>query len=190
MLRLFSDFKGIGAVSEHDPDICVFCTYEHRPHPKQAPFYNVKVAGERARCLPKAYVSQLQQTIRQLIQSIQSKGESYVYLICVGDHLKIGYSTDIFKRICQISTSTPFMVELVAAVPGDRRLERALHRYFVDFHLRGEWFYYKSERVRDIFISYVAAHSGSLVFLPGYMKPEPQEVVASIAQQQAQTSLI
>lgn len=54
--------------------------------------------------------------------------------------IKIGFATELRKRLHGIQTSLPYEVVLLAQMPGNRRFERRLFRQFEEFRLRGEWF--------------------------------------------------
>ena len=65
--------------------------------------------------------------------------------------IKIGYSTDIERRIRQISTMSPVPVNLIATKKGSPQHERALHSAFHRSH--GEWFY-ADEKLRQYIKKY------------------------------------
>ena len=54
--------------------------------------------------------------------------------------VKIGYSKTPEKRLWSIQVGSPVRLSLLAVFPGDRDLERALHRYFHAQNKHGEWF--------------------------------------------------
>lgn len=69
-----------------------------------------------------------------------------IYLISHSNqYLKIGYSKNINKRICQLQVSSPVKLELLHLIDGDVSLEKELHLLFKDFRTNGEWFYYSDE---------------------------------------------
>jgi hypothetical protein len=69
---------------------------------------------------------------------------SVVYFIAAGsppEAVKIGYTLrDAGARLNGIQTSNHLEVRLLGTIPGDRGVERALHRRFAHLRLRGEWF--------------------------------------------------
>jgi len=54
--------------------------------------------------------------------------------------VKIGFSTDVRKRITGLTTSSPEPLILLATAPALRRHERTLHLKFRRWRKRGEWF--------------------------------------------------
>ena len=61
----------------------------------------------------------------------------WVYYIRMGDTIKIGYATDVAKRM----RAYPPNAELLAAHPGTELLERQIHKQFGEHLARGrEWF--------------------------------------------------
>lgn len=54
--------------------------------------------------------------------------------------VKIGYAADVKKRMDALQTASPVGLKLLAAMPGDHRVERALHERFGWLRERREWF--------------------------------------------------
>lgn len=57
--------------------------------------------------------------------------------------VKIGYTDDLEtlkRRVKSLRTSSPYRLRLVHLWEGDIYRERALHRHFAAYRLRGEWF--------------------------------------------------
>ena len=70
-------------------------------------------------------------------------GNSGVYVLeAVGtDRFKIGWSTDIEKRINSIKTGCPYPTKLVCVIVSeDCKIERQIHELFSDCRVHGEWF--------------------------------------------------
>lgn len=67
---------------------------------------------------------------------------SVVYVIgAVGTRLiKIGQTTDIRRRLADLSTGSPVQLSVLWTAPGDQRLESDLHCYFRRQRRHGEWF--------------------------------------------------
>lgn len=68
-----------------------------------------------------------------------------VYFIQAGTAIKIGYSTDISRRIDSIQTSLPVDLKLLMTLPGGAEREARMHQIFKPHRLRGEW--YRAEPV-------------------------------------------
>ncbi len=63
--------------------------------------------------------------------------------------VKIGFSSNIEKRLDQLSIWSPFPLEVAVAIEGDGTLERMLHCCFADLHTHKEWFK-ASPRISDL----------------------------------------
>lgn len=106
-----------------------------------------------------------QEALLLLVKQFQKNKEPYVYLIDCHHRQKIGFSTNIEKRIKTFNTASPFPAILLAVAPGDIHLEHLLHEEFDSFRIFGEWFI-----ARDRVIDKFSRLDGSMVFLPGFMK--------------------
>jgi hypothetical protein len=73
-----------------------------------------------------------------------------VYFIRAGDAIKIGYTTNLAARKRSLETASAVPLELLGAIPGDRREEARLHRDWWHLHIRGEWFQADEELLRYI----------------------------------------
>lgn len=64
-----------------------------------------------------------------------------VYFISDGSAVKIGYAArSIKERMTLLQCGNLRPLELLAQLPGDVYLERALHRHFAHIKIRAEWF--------------------------------------------------
>lgn len=54
--------------------------------------------------------------------------------------IKIGYASNVKNRLAALQTGAPQGVKLLAAMPGDHKVERALHERFAGLRGHGEWF--------------------------------------------------
>ncbi len=68
-----------------------------------------------------------------------------VYFMYSAGKIKIGYSADVLKRLTDLSNAAASPVELIAVLPGNRDLEKRLHRTFKPDRVHGEWFKPSSE---------------------------------------------
>lgn len=67
--------------------------------------------------------------------------------------VKIGFTTDVRKRIKGLSTAVPGGLELLATIDGGLKEEKYLHDKFAELCIGGEWFHYAEpirKFVRDI----------------------------------------
>ena len=73
---------------------------------------------------------------------------NHVYFIKPVDMLgpiKIGRSVSPDGRRATLETWCPFPLEIVAEMAGPKELERRFHAYFLDLHIRHEWFRVSNE---------------------------------------------
>jgi hypothetical protein len=70
--------------------------------------------------------------------------DSTVYFIRSGDFVKIGWTTNLERRIWDHEGSNPH-IELLCSVPGDERWELALHYRYRHLHHKREWFRFESD---------------------------------------------
>lgn len=54
--------------------------------------------------------------------------------------IKIGYATNVLARIMALQTANPLPLLTLGTTPGDRGLERRLHKQFDAYRLIGEWY--------------------------------------------------
>lgn len=74
------------------------------------------------------------------VQRSPKPKRQFVYFVKVGATVKIGHSHDPKTRMKDLAVSNHGDLELLATLPGGRKRERALHKRFDKFHIRGEWF--------------------------------------------------
>ncbi len=66
-----------------------------------------------------------------------------VYIVRAGKFIKIGFATDVPRRLAQLQTGTSEPLQLLAVIPEcTMKLEKLLHLRLADFKERGEWFRY------------------------------------------------
>lgn len=65
-----------------------------------------------------------------------------IYFVqCTGSkRIKIGHTTVPLSRMALLTTNNAYPVELLAAVEGDKRVERAYHDDLVAHRVHSEWF--------------------------------------------------
>lgn len=67
-------------------------------------------------------------------------GASCVYLVRGGELMKIGFTTNLAKRLSSLRTMSPIPLTLEWVRTGDRQLELAFHRHWKKRRHHGEWF--------------------------------------------------
>lgn len=78
----------------------------------------------------------------ELVEPFGAGIESVYFMRARGMPLvKIGWSNCVIARIEQMQTGCPFLLDVVAQIPGPMNLEKTLHKQFSACHFRGEWFY-------------------------------------------------
>lgn len=78
-----------------------------------------------------------------------------IYFITDGDCIKIGKANDIYKRLSLLQTSTYRDIKIIKVINGDIKIERELHLYFNDVHVKREWFRIsESELIKRLEIFY------------------------------------
>jgi hypothetical protein len=55
-------------------------------------------------------------------------------------HIKIGYTSDLNRRIKELQTGCPFKLKVLATMQGDSQTEAGLHLMFASKRAVGEWF--------------------------------------------------
>jgi hypothetical protein len=70
------------------------------------------------------------------------RATNFVYVIhAVGtNRVKIGFSDNPHRRLNDLQTGSPFPLTLVGLREGTMKTERAIHEYFEDRRIQGEWF--------------------------------------------------
>ena len=74
-------------------------------------------------------------------KGLYSKAAGDLYMIRVGDYVKIGVSTDVNRRIKDIESCSPYSASLVYFGEGEAKEEELWHSIFGHRHHKGEWFY-------------------------------------------------
>ena len=81
---------------------------------------------------------------------------NYIYLLRSGKAYKIGVSQSIPMRVSSIRTDNPILVDIIAMarVFENFNIETALHRYFKEKKIRGEWFGLSADDVYKVVLLY------------------------------------
>lgn len=80
-------------------------------------------------------------------QSVVS-GDVYFIKNSSTGHIKIGFSTNLKKRLAQLQGASSVRLEIVTVIPGDMSLEKTYHTIFKEKRLQGEWFDISLREVR------------------------------------------
>lgn len=64
-----------------------------------------------------------------------------IYFVSKSGFVKIGYSSNPYKRLKQLQTGSPERLELMFTIPGDRKLEKRLHKLLWRNREANEWFF-------------------------------------------------
>lgn len=64
----------------------------------------------------------------------------FVYFIRSANAVKIGVTRNLSTRMSELQVSNAHRLELIAAIPGGRALEKRLHEKFARHRANGEWF--------------------------------------------------
>lgn len=83
------------------------------------------------------------------------KSKGYIYLMECNGKYKIGVSKNVEKRRRQLSINSPFQIKIVATSPlieDVYKEEQALHQYYGNYIIKGEWFDLPEREVLDLII--------------------------------------
>ncbi len=72
------------------------------------------------------------------------RSEIYFLLNEKVNQLKIGRSTNVYKRIKTLQTACGVSLTLLATIPGHVKEEKNLHRRFAALRVLGEWFNFEA----------------------------------------------
>lgn len=67
----------------------------------------------------------------------------WVYVVGFRRYIKIGWSSDVGKRLMRVQAGIPEKLKVLAIFPALPETEGNLHRRFAQLRLRGEWFRYE-----------------------------------------------
>lgn len=68
-----------------------------------------------------------------------------LYFILHGNFVKIGQSTNPYKRLIEFQTGAPEILKVLAIIPQKGEIEKFCHKRLKHLHFRGEWFRYTGE---------------------------------------------
>lgn len=76
--------------------------------------------------------------------------DGLVYVIQAGEHVKIGWTTNLGNRIEDLRSGSPHRLDVLGVCPGDRDLERAWHHEFRSERVHGEWFQLSADQLEAL----------------------------------------
>ncbi len=141
-------------------EVCKWSWAKNDPRWKQ--YYSLRTDGERQNYMHSqglmASLYERNDEAEKLALRIaddNSKGVIYFVQGEYGGPIKIGFSTDLRKRLGSLQSSNPYKLILLMAIPGSRKTEQGIHDRLNAHWLRGEWYndapaiYEKIERLRE-----------------------------------------
>lgn len=73
-------------------------------------------------------------------------GPGDIYFVRAGkDRVKIGFSNDHVSRFSALKTGNAHELKMIGIVPGTHQDEKAMHKRFAAYRVRGEWFKIEGE---------------------------------------------
>jgi DNA-binding Xre family transcriptional regulator len=90
-----------------------------------------------------------------------------IYAIQSGEFVKLGYSKDPLKRLCEIQVSSPIECALLGVLSGPPEREKLVHKRFAEFRVSGEWF-----KLNEILTEWIDTNMRPFYSPPS--KPQPQ----------------
>lgn len=73
-----------------------------------------------------------------------------IYVVGFDEYVKIGFTRDFAARHNALQEGLPRKLETFVLIQGEVADERALHRRFAKYRLRGEWFAFAGELAKWI----------------------------------------
>lgn len=109
-----------------------------------------------------------------------------VYFVKAGEYIKIGYTSNIQKRLDSLQTGSPVKIECLCLINGDRRTESNLHKKFAKYRVLREWFEMADELLKYIQtlkdtgmdISYEVTIDYSALGKPKYQRGDVIRIIA------------
>jgi hypothetical protein len=89
-----------------------------------------------------------------------------VYFVRIGKAIKIGHTKNLNKRLKSFRASSTEIMDVLASVPGGRKIERYFHKLFSHSRIRNEFFKY--DFALDCFVNQIKR--GELAAAINWMK--------------------
>lgn len=73
-----------------------------------------------------------------------------VYFIECNEYLKIGFTTNVEKRLLCLQPSNPHKLKLIGTIRATRVIERALHTRYDHLWVHSEWFKPDEDMIKEV----------------------------------------
>jgi hypothetical protein len=109
------------------------------------------LAGQLKDGVPAEFIRRQLEVMGRQTASTSTVGTlGWVYFMTSGDAVKIGFSTDVDKRLNAVRSHTKKDVAVIGKVHGTRGLEQKFHKQFAHLAIGGEWFRPDPEMLHEI----------------------------------------
>ena len=99
--------------------------------------------------------------VKEVVPKIVRDG--FIYFIgCNNGYIKIGFASDLKRRLSELQTGSPYKLEVIAVFPGTTEHETKIHRKLKSVRHRGEWFH-PHWSITDLIKAFEAANNISEV---------------------------
>ena len=113
--------------------------------------------------------------VRQIRRTEKKDRSGYVYFFRNGNEVKIGFTSNPQSRQVALRTASAGKAFMARYVEGNMAAERAFHKRFAEYHLRGEWF-----DLRGRLAKYLERHIHPVQPPQRIPIPEPEEVIIDL----------
>lgn len=103
----------------------------------------------------------------------------FVYFIRVDGLTKIGWSTNVYKRVCAIENQLGVLVEFLFCFPNNHKTDTEWHHLFADKRVEGEWFALDLDDIKQVMDLLVERTSEA-----NALNVPPASLLQAVAQQQ------
>lgn len=73
-----------------------------------------------------------------------------IYFLKCNSYVKIGFTTNIKKRVSALDTAIPYNIQLLFWVDGNIEFEKTVHDIFSEWNHKKEWFKISEDRIIEI----------------------------------------
>lgn len=97
------------------------------------------------RILPHVAKNEMHYEFAKTIEECEAAEAGYVYFAAQGRWVKIGFATNLERRIKALQSGNPERIEIIHSEAGTLRDEHAYHLRFATYRKSGEWFEIKGD---------------------------------------------